>query len=298
MTICEGRKLSWVLLRPSLVYASGSYGGTSAIRGLSGFPFVTPIVGEGDQRFQPIHADDLARAISECLEREDLCRRTLDPCGPETLTLREIIRQTRAWLDLPPVPVLKMPEPLIRLVAKVGDVVGSGPIRTTSIDQMTYGNIGNATAFTTDIGFRPRTMAEAFRAAPSHVQDRWHSRLYFLRPALSIALVILWLVSGLAGLLNPPADEGRIMQAAHLPTSWGGPFGIAFSIFDIVVAAGIALGRSSRLLAYTQVFIVFAYTVGIGVADPALWADPYGALLKNLPTLAAIAVWSALLDER
>jgi uncharacterized protein YbjT (DUF2867 family) len=294
----KGRKLPWVLLRASLVYASGSYGGTSAIRGLAGFPFVTPLVGDGDQRFQPIHADDLAHAISACLTRDDLCQQTLEPCGPETLTLREIVQQTRTWLDLPTVPVLKMPERLVRIAAKVGDVAGTGPIRTTSIDQMTYGNIGDPIAFQQIIGFRPRTMAEAFQSAPSHVQDRWHSRLFFLRPALTIALVALWAGSGLAGLLNPPADEGRIMQALHLPMSWGSPIGIAFSLLDIALAVGIAMGRAGRLLAYAQIVIVFGYTVGIGFADPKLWADPYGALLKNIPVLAAMIIWSALLDER
>jgi hypothetical protein len=31
---------------------------------------------------------------------------------------------------------------------------------------------------------------------------------------------------------------------------------------------------------------------------PNLWADGYGPLLKNLPILAAIAVWTALQDDR
>ena len=30
--------LDWTVLRPSLVYAQGSYGGTSVIRGIAGFP--------------------------------------------------------------------------------------------------------------------------------------------------------------------------------------------------------------------------------------------------------------------
>src|SRR5260221_10425006 len=55
----RGLDLDWVLLRPSLVYAQGSYGGTSAIRGLAGLPFVIPLIGDGGQAFQPIHADDL-----------------------------------------------------------------------------------------------------------------------------------------------------------------------------------------------------------------------------------------------
>ncbi len=291
------RTLPWVLLRPSLVYASGSYGGTSAIRGLAGVPFVTPTVGRGDQRFQPIHADDLARTVAECLARDDLCHGTLEPCGPETLTLRQITERTRTWLDLPPAPVVMVPEPLVRLAARVGDLVGSGPLRTTAIDQMRHGNTTDAAAFERAIGFRPRTMDASFRAAPSQVQDRWHARLFFLRPALSVALVILWAGSGLAGLLHPPADEARIVRALHLPAAWAGPIGNTLSLVDIAIALGLASGRRPRLLGWVQIGLVLGYTLGIGVADPSLWADPYGALLKNIPTLLAMAVWAALLVE-
>lgn len=293
----RSRSVQWVLLRPSLVYASGSYGGTSAIRGLAGFPFVTPLVGCGDQPFQPIHADDLARTIVACLENDDLARRTLEPCGPELLTLRQIVAQTRAWLDFPTARMLEVPETLVRLAARLGDVVGAGPIRTTAIDQMTYGNTTDAAAFEQAIGFRCRTMREAFRSAPSHVQDRWHARLFFLRPALTVALIILWIGSGLAGFFNPPADEARIVQALHLPAGWSRPIGDAFSVFDIAIAAALALGRWNRLMAWVQILLVLGYTVGIGVADPSLWADPYGALLKNIPVLLAMVTWAALLDE-
>lgn len=292
------RDVPWVLLRPSLVYASGSFGGTSAIRGLAGCFAVTPLVGRGDQPFQPIHADDLARTIADCLQREDLCHRTLEPCGPETLTLKQITQQTRAWLDLPPARVVEVPERLVRLAAKVGDLVGAGPLRTTAIDQMVYGNTADGAAFEQAIGFRPRTMAEAFRAAPSHVQDRWHARLFFLRPALTAALVVLWAGSGLAGFFNPPADEARIAQTLQLPASWSSLVGAAFSAVDLAIALGLALGRRPRLLAWVQIILVLGYTLGIGVADPALWADPYGALLKNIPVLLAMAVWAALLDEK
>ena len=42
-----------IILRPSLVYSSGSYGGTSLFRGLAGLPGVVPIPGKGEQRFSP-----------------------------------------------------------------------------------------------------------------------------------------------------------------------------------------------------------------------------------------------------
>ena len=42
-----------VILRPSLVYGRGSYGGTSLFRGLTGLPWVIPVPGKDSKRFNP-----------------------------------------------------------------------------------------------------------------------------------------------------------------------------------------------------------------------------------------------------
>jgi uncharacterized protein YbjT (DUF2867 family) len=55
--------LDWTVLRPSLVYGDGSYGGTSALRGLAGLPLVSPLVGEGTIAFRPLHIDDLVETV-------------------------------------------------------------------------------------------------------------------------------------------------------------------------------------------------------------------------------------------
>ncbi len=109
--------------------------------------------------------------------------------------------------------------------------------------------------------------------------------------------MILWGGAGLAGFLTPPTDESRIVQTMHLPASWSRAAGGAFCLVDIAIALGLATGRRGRLLAWVQVLLVLGYTLGIGLADPLLWADPYGALLKNIPVLLAMVVWAALLDE-
>ncbi len=277
--------LDWVVLRPSLVYGPGSHGGTSTLRGLAGLPWLLPLIGDGGQPFQPIHVDDLAATVARCLTDPALARRTLDPVGPETLTLRQILEATRAWLDLPPARPVRIPTGVVRLIARAGDAVGRGPITTTALRQLDYGNVADPATFKAAIGFRPRSLAEAYRQAPSHVQDRWHARLYWLKPALTAALALLWLGSGAAGLLNPPPG------APPVPA-------VAFSLLDIAIGLALAAGRGGPRLGLAQGGLVAGYTLGIGAAQPALWLEPYGPLLKNLPILAAIAAWTALQDER
>jgi hypothetical protein len=45
-----------------------------------------------------------------------------------------------------------------------------------------------------------------------------------------------------------------------------------------------------------QFLVVVGYTIGLTLALPDLWADPFGALLKNIPILMLIAV-NAVLSE-
>jgi uncharacterized protein YbjT (DUF2867 family) len=292
----RGLDLDWVVLRPSLVYGSGSYGGTSMLRGLAGLPFCIPLVGDGGQQFQPIHVDDLAETVRRALEDPMLIRRTLDPVGPEILTLRQIVERLRAWLDLPPVPMIPIPLGLIRRVARIGDVLEWGPLCTTSVDQIVYGNIADAAAFEAAIGFRPRSMAQALREAPSHVQDRWHARLYVLRPMLSAALFLLWLGSGIAG-MTALGSVAAILEPLGISNAQGVLAGLLFSLADLALAGALLL-RPSRRLGLLQFALVAAYTLGLGVILPGLWLDPFGRLLKNLPILATIAVWTVWQDER
>jgi uncharacterized protein YbjT (DUF2867 family) len=292
----RGLDLDWVVLRPSLVYAEGSYGGTSLLRGLAGLPFVLPLVGTGDQAFQPIHVEDVAETVLGALTGPGLVRRTLDPVGPERLSLREILVRTRAWLDLPPVPCLAVPLPLVRVASRVADLVAPGPLGSTALAQLDYGNCGDAAAFEAAVGFRPRRLDEAMRARPSHVQDRWHARLYFLRPALTLALVLLWLGSGLAGLWH--LDEGSgLARAIGLKVPLDVVAVVGFSLLDLGIAAALVAGRRPAVVGLLQLVLVGGYTLSLGLLDPALWGAPLGPLLKNVPCLAAILAWLALSDE-
>jgi uncharacterized protein YbjT (DUF2867 family) len=289
--------LDWVVLRPSLVYGQGSFGGTSIIRGLAGLPFVTPLIGDGGQRFQPIHADDVAETVARCLERPALARRTLEPVGPETLSMREILRLTRRWLDLPPAHEVFVSVGMVRVLARIGDVIGGGPLRSTSLDQMAYGNVADPSAFEQTIGFRPRRMADAMVASPSHVQDRWHARLYFLAPLLTIVLSLLWLLSGLSGLWQFQ-QSSRIAAALGVPASLVSLSVVASCLSDIAIALALVAGFRPRLLGQVQLVVIGCYTLGFGVLMPALWIDPLGRLVKNLPILAAVAGWMALQDDK
>lgn len=279
----------WVLLRPSLVWSpAGSYGGTSAIRGLAALPWIVPLVGAGAQAFTPITVEDLGRAVVRCL---DLPGGTvLEPCGPEDLTLKQMLHKLRRWLGLPQARFVCIPLPAVAALCRIGDVLGAGPLRTTALKQAERGNRADPGAFIGAIGFGPQSMDEALGRHPAQEQDRLHARAFFAEPALRLVLAVIWLVSGIAGLLAP---AGFIEQFG-LPVI----LGRLASLFDLGLAAAVLSGWRPVLVGQVQLALVLGYTAFLSVAAPSMWLEPFGSLLKNLAVLALIPVHMALGAKR
>jgi uncharacterized protein YbjT (DUF2867 family) len=291
-------KIGWTILRPSLVYGDGSYGGTSLMRGLAGLPWFVPLPGSGDFPFTPIHVRDLARAVRRVCEDATFEHRTLEPVGPETLSLRDMLSRYREWLGFGPPRFLAIPMPLMRIMGRVGDLAADGPIATNSLAQMIAGNSGDSAAFADAIGFAPRSLSSALRDRPAQVQDRWHARLFFLAPALKAVLVLMWLVSAWLGLFHGAAETTALAQSLELPAGWGEPLRIGGSILDFGIAVLLLADRTARWSTPVQLVVVLGYTLVIGIALPDLFLDPLGPLLKNLPIMLAIAVHGAIGDKR
>ncbi|MFL5600590.1 MAG: NAD-dependent epimerase/dehydratase family protein [Gemmatimonadaceae bacterium] len=80
----------WIILRPGNVYGPGDEVISLILTMVRTLPIV-PVIGNGDDRFQPIWVEDLAAAISESVRRTDLHGRVLELAGEEKTTLNEMI---------------------------------------------------------------------------------------------------------------------------------------------------------------------------------------------------------------
>ncbi len=292
-----GTDLDWIVVRPSLVYAEGAYGGTALLRALACVPFVLPLVGKGEQLFQPIHVDDLAAALCRLLENPSINREVIEAVGPDSVTLRQILVDLRRWLGVKPGRPVEIPTGLISKLARLGDVIG-GPVNTTALRQLLHGNAGAPEKFVAAVGIKPRRWNDALLVRPAQVQDRWHARLYFLRPALRWSLAILWLASGLVGLSQPASITGPILA----PFGLTGPAATAavwlFSIIDIAVGVALLARWRPWLIGAAQVALIGMFTVGLSLSQSGLWLDPFGPLLKNIPILVAVITLAAIETDR
>lgn len=271
---------SHAILRPGMVLADTSYGGSSALRAFAAFPFVTPVVGDGNQKFNPVHAADLAvLALQQLTGPAGIT----EVGGPETLTLAELTLLIRRWLGLAPQPVFHIPLPLAKALGRLGDALDLGPISATAVAQLQAGL--QATPSPQARGVTAFTMAR-----PAGTQDLWQARLYLLKPLIRLTLAGLWLYSAALGLTLHP-DSFPMINAPLWSARLGG-------IVDLALGAALIRNWRPRATALAQLAMVALYTIGLTVLAPGLWADPFGGLLKNLPILTLILTHLALVEER
>jgi uncharacterized protein YbjT (DUF2867 family) len=290
--------LDWTILRPSLVYGDGSYGGTSLMRGLAGLPLFVPLPGAGDFALTPIHVRDLARTVRIACGQDLPPGQSLEPVGPETISLKDLLCRYRAWLGFGEARFVTVPMPVMRLLGWIGDLAGDGPIATNSLVQMVAGNAGDSAAFAKAVGFTPRSLEDALRDGPAQVQDRWHARLFLLAPVLKAVLIMMWLTSAWLGLFHGSAQTLDLVRSFGLPLAWADPLRIGGSVLDTAIAGVLWFDRSAARAALVQLAAVLGYTMVISLALPQLWLDPLGSLLKNLPVMFAIAVLGVIGDKR
>ncbi|MCF4164215.1 SDR family oxidoreductase [Zavarzinia compransoris] len=289
--------LDWVILKPSLVHGAGGYGGTALIRALALFPLAIPLVGDGAAAFNPIHAEDLAADIADLVADGRVSRLVLEPMGPERVGLAEILPVLRHWLGGGPAPFLRLPLPLVRLACRFGDLFG-GPMSTTALTQLLAGNDGDPAPYAEAMGRHPRGFTASLAETPVPPEARWQARTYFARPALRAALVLVWLLSGLFGLLVPASTMIATAAAIGLGPAAGLIAGYGFCFVDIAIGLAVLLRYRPGWTAFAQVTVVAGYTLVLGIGLPALWLDPFGPLLKNLAVIAAAVALAGMDHDR
>ncbi len=285
------------VLRPGLVLGDTSYGGSSLLRALSAFPFCRPVVGNGTQAFNPLHAADLAKAVHHAL-LHPAPQTPIEIGGPETVTQSGMSQTYRRWLGLRSVPVLPLPLWLSKAVGAIGDAMRLGPISRTAVAQLENGVKARKDPYVESLPEPPRGFSEFVFARPAGTQDLWHARLYLLRPFLRIVLAALWLFSGLLGLTLSPDTFLPLLPQSTLPEGLLVAMARLGGLADLALAFAILRGWRPKLIALLQLGMVLAYTIAFSVLSPALWQLPLGGLLKNIPILALIGTSAILEEER
>jgi uncharacterized protein YbjT (DUF2867 family) len=130
----------WVIVRPGNVYGPGDEQISLLLKMIRTLPAI-PVLGGGDDRFQPIWHEDLAEALVRALERDDLARQTLDIAGPEITTQTELIERLSTITSRRPLRV-PLPDFLAKLGMRALGVVGIDvPFSDGQLAMLREGNV-------------------------------------------------------------------------------------------------------------------------------------------------------------
>ena len=149
--------LPYTIFRPSMLYGEGDEF-LNALAGLVRlFPLV-PVIGSGNNRMQPLAADDLARCIAATLGREDLKGRTLDLGGPGRLNYNELVSEVAKAMGKRHLKV-HLPTWLMYAVAKVSQgLLSRAPITTDQIKMLGVRSVAELGEVERVFGFTPQSL--------------------------------------------------------------------------------------------------------------------------------------------
>lgn len=89
--VIEKSKLKYTILRPSLIYGKNfTTGISSLIRILEKSPII-PVIGKGDNLYQPLYVEDLVMLIEEIINKNKFNNKTFFVCGKEVISMNDLI---------------------------------------------------------------------------------------------------------------------------------------------------------------------------------------------------------------
>lgn len=113
--------LPWTILRPSLIYGPGDQFINLFVR-ISRYTPVLLLPGSPSSLFQPVFIRVVGRCVAAALTHPDAVARTLDVCGPERFTLKDMVRTVLEVLNRRRL-LLYMPMPVARLTAAILEAI-------------------------------------------------------------------------------------------------------------------------------------------------------------------------------
>ncbi|MCP5086530.1 MAG: SDR family oxidoreductase [Rhodobacteraceae bacterium] len=293
----EAASIPVAILRCGLVLGDTSYGGSSLIRAFAALPWAMPVPGRGDQMFNPIHGDDLAEVIIEAIHGK-FGTDPLDVGGPEQVTLSSMYQSYRRWLGLRKAPLLPIPFWFARVCGTLGDLLRLGPISRTALDQINHDVLADTSRLQAETETTIRPFSDFVHGRAAGTQDLWQARLYLVRPLVRVVLAVMWILSGLVGLLAPPEAFLPYLGGTGLSDGVLTSLARTGGVVDLAIGAALLRAWRLKLMAVAQLVMVAGYTIGLTLLAPGLWLLPFGGLLKNLPILVLLVIHRVLEEER
>ena len=292
-----GLDLDWAIVMPSIVYGPGAKS-MAFFRAIAALP-VVPLVDAGDQPVQPIHIDDLTKAVLLLLSPDSPKRLRIEMVGPKPISIKEIYTQLRQWLGMGKARFISIPYGFTLTAARIGGFMGNTPMTTEAVQMLRNGNTADVTPFINQFGFTPASFEATLSHTPSQQAGRWHAGLYFLRPLLRFAIAFLWIFTGIVSAFVFPAEQSYAMLGkAGISGIWAPIMLYGAAATDFVLGIATLMAYRLSLVGSIQTAIMLLYSVIITFSQPEQWIHPFGPVSKNIPLIVATLMMIVLERRR
>lgn len=285
------------VIQPSLVYGSGGASATM-FDTFASMPII-PLPGDGGQKVQPVHIDDLVEAAVALILSDIGPTLRVPMVGPEPLALRDFYAQLRVSLGIEQRPrFVVVPMSIMRIAASFAALLPNALFDRETLAMLERGNTGNATKISSLLGRPPRDVKHFVdpQVGPTATLK---ARLRWLLPVMRVSIALVWIVTGLVSLGIYPVEESlQLLDRSGVP-QWLAPlFLYGAGGLDLVLGILTLWPRRSRWLWVAQAALMLFYTLVITLRLPEFWLHPYGPILKNIPMLAMLWFLYEMEDQR
>ncbi len=156
--------LDWTIFRPSVIYGPED-AFVNLFARLASFSPILPVMGDGRAVLQPVAVEDVARCFVGALGEPRSIRETFDVCGPDKLTMPEILRAILAATGRKRL-IVRVPIKLARVLAAFLELVyprllgKAPPLNRDQLLMLQEDNVGEPRRTVEMFGLRQNSFAQ------------------------------------------------------------------------------------------------------------------------------------------
>ena len=277
--------LDYAILHPSVVYGDDGKS-TALFQALATLP-ITPIVGDGQQKLQPIRIEDLVVTVEKVIESNSK-NIELDLVGADSVTYKGLLQTFRRWLGYSDTKSVTLPTFGTDVIGKILD---EPTVNHDNIKMLNEGNRADVKPLADFLGYRPISIEENLKYNQANNAQKFYASLYLIRPLLRIIIGFVWIWSGVvSAFLYPQPLALELLHEIGVPIGLDLPILYIASFLDIAIGVLTLMGYNLQRLLVLQIVVILVYTLLLTLLVPYHWLHPFGAVLKNLPLILSIYI--------
>ena len=281
--------IDYAILHPSIVYGDDGKS-TALFQALATLP-LTPIVGDGSQKLQPIRIEDLVATVEQSILSSEK-KIELNVVGAEPVSYKELLETFRTWLGYKPTKSVSTPTIGTNVL---GRILEEPTVNHDNIKMLNEGNSADVRPLADFLGYTPMGIKENLLNRKAHHAQKLYASLYLLRPLLRIVIAFVWIWSGIvSAFLYPQPLALELLHEIGVPIGMDVPLLYLASFLDIGIGVLTLIGYRLQALLNLQLLVIVIYTLLLTVLAPHHWLHPFGPVLKNLPLLFSIYILGRL----